>query len=71
MIVFHGRTSLQAGERMPAGSFIGKIEDLPVVQAETPDCQYAIPELEQDTVRAHSNFNNAAFTVTGSYPQFA
>lgn len=43
---------------------------MPVVQAETPDCQYTIPELEQDTVRAHSNFNNAAFTVTGSYPEF-
>jgi putative ABC transport system permease protein len=71
MIVFHGRTSLQAG-----GVHAGRLvhwddEDLPVVQAETPDCQYAIPELEQDTVRAHSNFNNAAFTVTGSYPQFA
>ncbi|MGO8796100.1 MAG: ABC transporter permease [Candidatus Sulfotelmatobacter sp.] len=71
MIVFHGRTSLQAG-----GTHAGRLvhwedEDLPVVQAETPDCQYAIPELEQDTVRAHSNFNNAAFTVTGSYPQFA
>jgi putative ABC transport system permease protein len=71
MIVFHGRTSLQAG-----GSHAGRLvhwddDDLPVVQAETADCQYAIPELEQDTVRAHSNFNNAAFTVTGSYPQFA
>src|SRR6202045_1200629 len=71
MIVFHGRTSLQAG-----GTHAGRLvhwvdEDVPVVQAETPDCQYAIPELEQDTVRAHSNFNNAAFTVTGSYPQFA
>ena len=71
MIVFHGRTSLQAG-----GTHAGRVvhwedEDLPVVEAETPDCQYAIPELEQDTVRAHSNFNNAAFTVTGSYPQFA
>ena len=71
MIVFHGRTSLQAG-----GTHAGRVvhwedEDLPVVQAETPDCQYAIPELEQDTVRAHSNFNNAAFTVTGSHPQFA
>jgi putative ABC transport system permease protein len=71
MIVFHGRTSLQAG-----GTHAGRLvhwddADLPVVQSETPDCQYAIPELEQDTVRAHSNFNNAAFTVTGSYPQFA
>lgn len=70
MIVFHGRTSLQAG-----GTHAGRVvhwedQDLPVVQAETPDCQYAIPELEQQTVRAHSNFNDAAFTVTGSYPEF-
>jgi putative ABC transport system permease protein len=71
MIVFHGRTSLQAG-----GTHAGRVvhwedDDVPVVQAEAPDCQYAIPELEQDTVRAHSNFNNAAFTVTGSHPPFA
>jgi putative ABC transport system permease protein len=71
MIVFHGRTSLQAG-----GIHAGRLvhwddEDLPVVESETPDCQYAIPELEQSTVRAHSNFNDAAFTVTGSYPAFA
>ena len=30
-----------------------------MVQADSPDCEYAIPELEQDTVRVHSNFNNA------------
>jgi putative ABC transport system permease protein len=71
MIIFHGRTSLQAG-----GTHAGRLvhwddTDLPVVQSETPDCQYAIPELEQSTVRTHSNFNDAAFTVTGSYPAFA
>src|ERR1700724_899008 len=70
MIVFHGRTSLQAG-----GTHAGRVvhwddPDVAVVQAESPDCEYAIPELEQDTVRIHSNFNNAALTVTGSYPQF-
>src|SRR6266704_2396592 len=70
MIVFHGRTSLQAG-----GTHAGRVvhwedSDVAVVQAESPDCEYAIPELEQDTVRVHSNFNNAAFTVTGSYPPF-
>jgi putative ABC transport system permease protein len=71
MIVFHGRTSLQAGG-IHAGRLVHWDDaDMPVVQAETPDCQYAIPELEQDTVRAHSNFNDAAFTVTGSYPAFA
>ena len=71
MIVFHGRTSLQAG-----GIHAGRVvhwedQDVAVVQDGSPDCEYAIPELEQDTVRIHSNFNNAAFTVTGSYPQFA
>ena len=71
MIVFHGRTSLQAG-----GTHAGHIvhwedDDVPAVQSDSPDCEYAIPELEQNTVRVHSNFNNAAFTVTGSYPQFA
>src|SRR3954467_8723341 len=70
MIVFHGRTSLQAG-----GSHAGRVlhwedTDVPVVQAESPDCEYAIPELEQDTVRTHSNYNNAALTVTGSFPPF-
>ena len=40
------------------------------VQAEAPDCEYAIPELEQNDVRAHSSYNNAAFTVTGSHPPF-
>ena len=71
MIVFHGRTSLQAG-----GTHAGRVvhwedEDVPVVQAESPDCEYAIPELEQDSVRTHSNFNNGALQVTGSYPAFA
>jgi len=71
MIVFHGRTSLQAG-----GTHAGRVvhwedPDVTVVQAESPDCADAIPELEQDSVRTHSNFNNAALTVTGSYPAFA
>ena len=71
MIVFHGRTSLQAGGTRAGRLVHWEDQDVPVVQAEAPDCEYAIPELEQDTVRAHSNFNNAALTVTGSYPQFA
>ena len=71
MIVFHGRTSLQAG-----GARAGRVvhwddDDLPAVQAEATDCEYAIPELEQEDVRIHSNFNNASFLVTGSLPPFA
>jgi putative ABC transport system permease protein len=64
MIVFHGRTSLQAG-----GTRAGRLvhwtdSDIPHLQEEASDCQYAIPELEQDTVRSHTAYNAAAFTVT-------
>jgi ABC-type antimicrobial peptide transport system, permease component len=70
MIVFHGRTSLQVGGARAGRVVHWEEPDVPVVQTESPDCEYAIPELEQDTVRIHSNFNNAAFTVTGSFPPF-
>ena len=71
MIVFHGRTSLQAGGLRAGRQVHWEDQDVAVVQAESPDCEYAIPELEQNDVRAHSNYNNAAFTVTGSLPPFA
>jgi putative ABC transport system permease protein len=71
MIVFHGRTSLQAGGARAGRVVHWEDSDVPYVTSESPDCEYVLPELEQDTVRAHSNFNNAAFTVTGSYPPFA
>ena len=70
MIVFHGRTSLQAGGAR-AGRVVHWLDsDVPAIQAESPDCQDAIPELEQGDLRVHSNYNNAAFTVTGSFPPF-
>jgi putative ABC transport system permease protein len=65
------RTSLQAGGIHAGRTVHWEDPDVSVVQAESPDCQYAIPELEQDTVLAHSNYNNASFTVTGSYPPFS
>lgn len=71
MIVFHGRTSLQAGGTRAGRLVHWEDSDVAAVQSEAPDCEYAIPELEQQTVRAHSNYNNAAFTVTGSHPPFS
>jgi len=71
MIVFHGRTSLQAGGTR-AGRLVHWTDpDVAAVQAASPDCEYMIPELEQEDVQSHSNYNNAAFLVTGSWPQFA
>jgi len=71
MIVFHGRTSLQAG-----GTKAGKLvhwsdTDIPYLRTEATACQHMIPELEQGDVRSHTAFNAAAFTVTGSTPEFA
>ncbi|MBZ5721412.1 MAG: ABC transporter permease [Acidobacteriia bacterium] len=71
MIVFHGRTSLQVGGARAGRPVRWEDADVVAVQSESPDCQYAIPELEQNDVRAHSNYNNAAFTVTGSHPEFS
>jgi putative ABC transport system permease protein len=70
LIVFHGRTSLQAGGQR-AGKEVRWVDsDVPYVQEQAPDCQYVLPELEQGNVRSHSAFNAAAFLVTGSYPPF-
>jgi putative ABC transport system permease protein len=70
MIIFHGRTSLQAGGTRAGQIVHWEDADVQAVQTQAPDCQYAIPELEQEDVRTHSNYNNAAFLVTGSYPEF-
>jgi len=71
MIVFHGRTSLQAGGVRAGREVHWEGADVVAVQAGAPDCEYALPELEQQDVRAHSSYNNAAFTVSGSHPPFA
>lgn len=70
MIVFHGRTSLQAGGTRAGQLVRWEDADVQAVQSQSPDCQYAIPELEHEDVRTHSNYNNATFLVTGSYPEF-
>src|SRR6478672_5972449 len=70
MIVFHGRTSLQAGGARAGRSVHWEDADAQAVQTQAPDCKDALPELEQEDVRTHSNYNAAAFLVTGSYPEF-
>jgi putative ABC transport system permease protein len=71
MIVFHGRTSLQAGGMRAGRALHWTDEDVPAVQSASPDCEYMLPELEQNDVRSVSNYNNAALLVTGSLPPFA
>jgi putative ABC transport system permease protein len=70
MIVFHGRTSLQAGGQRAGRPVQWSDSDILYLKTTATDCQYILPELEQETVRTHSAYNNAAFLVSGSQPEF-
>lgn len=70
MIVFAGRTSLQAGGLRAGRRIRWEDSDIGPVQRESPDCRYVLPEHGQDDVRVTSNFNSGAFLVSGSTPPF-
>ncbi len=46
MIVFHGRTSLQVDGARAGREVYWEDDDVAAVQAQSPDCEDAIPELE-------------------------
>jgi putative ABC transport system permease protein len=69
MVVFAGRTSMQAG-----GARAGRIvrwaeEDYKEVAKEAPACKYVMPELGND-VQVHSLFNSGTIPTVGSLPPF-
>ena len=67
MIVFAGRTSLQAGG-MRSGRLIRWLENdyIPVAK-EAPSCKYVMPELGTD-VQVRSLFNSGTIQVVGALP---
>ena len=71
MIVFHGRTSMQAGGLRAGREVSWDAGDVPAVQQEATACRYVLPELERGSTEVRSLYNNATPTVTGSYPPFA
>ncbi len=70
MIVFSGRTSMQAGGERAGRRIRWEDNDIPQIKADSPNCKYVLPELG-NTERIRSQYNNASLTVTGSYPEFA
>src|SRR5450759_2259956 len=68
MIVFSGRTSLQAGGTRAGRRIEFEDTNLDRLAQESPDCQWILPEVGQNAVRIHSNFHASAQMVTGSYP---
>jgi len=71
MIVFHGRTSMQAGGLRAGREVSWEADDVTAVQQEATACRYVLPELERGSTEVRSLYNNATPTVTGSYPPFA
>jgi len=72
MIVFSGRTSLQAGGLRAGRQVTWQQADVPALQQEATACRYVVPELERGGgLRVHSLYNNASPLVTGSVPTFA
>lgn len=71
MIVFAGRTSLQAGGTRAGRQVQWEATDHVPVLAQSPGCRYVMPELGQGGVPVRSAYNSGALRVTGSLPEFA
>jgi putative ABC transport system permease protein len=71
MIVFAGRTSMQAGGMRAGRDIHWQNTDYQVVKAQAPSCQYVLPELRRSSVNIRSPYNSATPEVTASLPTFA
>ncbi|MGO9274279.1 MAG: ABC transporter permease [Terriglobia bacterium] len=71
MIVFAGRTSMQAGGLRAGRAVSWSATDYVAVQQEAPSCRYVLPELERSGAPLRSLYNSASLIVTGSLPSFA
>jgi putative ABC transport system permease protein len=69
MIIFAGRTSLQAGGARAGRRVWWTADDWESVLAQSPACQYVLPELG-NTAAVRSRFNSGNLLVTGSLPPF-
>lgn len=70
MIVFAGRTSLQAGGLRAGRRIQWRATDHLQVQPQAPSCAYVMPELGQGAP-VRSAYNSGQLTITGSMPDFA
>ena len=69
MIVFSGRTSMQAGGLRSGRAVHWMEDDYKEVAKEAPACKYVIPELGNN-VKVHSAFNSGDLDTVGSLPPF-
>jgi putative ABC transport system permease protein len=70
MIVFSGRTSMQAGGARAGRQVHWMEDDYQYVAAESPACKYVMPELGND-VQVRSMFNSGTIPAVGALPPFS
>src|SRR5580704_5006068 len=70
MIVFSGRTSMQAGGARSGRPVHWMEDDYRQVANESPACKYVMPEMGNN-VQVHSAFNTGNINIVGSLPPFA
>jgi putative ABC transport system permease protein len=71
LIVFGGKTSMQAGGSRAGRDVTWTDTDYLAVQQEATACQYVLPELSHGELKVRSLYNNASPLVAGSLPPFA
>jgi putative ABC transport system permease protein len=71
MIVFSGRTSMQAGGLRAGRDIRWDDTDYLYVGRDAPACKYVLPELGREGLSVKSLYNNATPLVVGSLPPFA
>ena len=69
MIVFSGRTSMQAGGLRSGREVHWMESDYKEVAKESPACKYVMPELGNN-LKVHSAFNSGDLDIVGSLPPF-
>jgi putative ABC transport system permease protein len=69
MIVFSGRTSMQAGGLRSGREVHWMEDDYKEVAKESPACKYVMPELGNN-LKVHSGFNSGDLDTVGSLPPF-
>jgi putative ABC transport system permease protein len=70
VIVWPGRTSLQAGGERAGRKIWWTTRDHEAIIPQCPDCQNILPELERGNIPVRSAYNNALLDVSGSNPAF-
>jgi putative ABC transport system permease protein len=71
MILFSGRTSMQAGGERAGRRVRWRDTDHLALQREASDCLHILPEFARGDMQIRSQFNAGALMVTGSLPPFA